>query len=89
MIVLTLKLMLAHILGDFIFQPDSWVKDKRKHKYKSAKLYWHLGVHAIALLLALQFDFRYWLGILLIVISHFIIDLGKSRRRKQDRITEN
>lgn len=30
MIVLTLKLILAHILGDFVFQPDSWVKDKKK-----------------------------------------------------------
>jgi uncharacterized membrane protein len=77
MIVLTLKLILAHILGDFVFQPDSWVKDKRKRKHKSPKLYWHLGVHAMALLLALQFDFHYWLGILLIVISHFVIDLGK------------
>ncbi|MCB9188754.1 MAG: DUF3307 domain-containing protein [Flavobacteriales bacterium] len=77
MIVLTLKLILAHILGDFVFQPDSWVKDKKKRKHKSPKLYWHLGVHALALLLALQFDFHYWLGILLITVSHFVIDLGK------------
>lgn len=77
MIVLTLKLILAHILGDFVFQPDSWVKDKKKRKHKSPKLYWHLGVHTLALLLALQFDFHYWFGILLITVSHFVIDLGK------------
>lgn len=31
----------------------------------------------MALLLALQFDFHYWFGILLITVSHFVIDLGK------------
>lgn len=77
MIVLLLKLLLAHILGDFVFQPSSWVKNKKKNKYRSPKLYWHISIHSIALLFALKFDFSYWLGILLIVGSHFIIDLGK------------
>lgn len=30
MLVLTLKLVLAHILGDFVLQPNSWIKDKQK-----------------------------------------------------------
>ena len=28
MIALGIKLFLAHILGDFVFQPDSWVTHK-------------------------------------------------------------
>lgn len=77
MLILALKFVLAHIVGDFVLQPASWVNDKKKNKHKSRKLYWHLGIHTLALLLALQFDFQYLLGILAVVISHFIIDLGK------------
>ncbi len=32
-----LKLLLAHILGDFFLQPSSWVAEKEKKKLKS---YW-------------------------------------------------
>lgn len=72
-----LKLLLAHILGDFVLQPDRWIREKRKRKHRSKALYLHLGVHALALLVLLQFNFTYWLGISLILISHFIIDLVK------------
>jgi len=77
MIQLTLQLLLAHITGDFLFQPDRWVKHKEEHKFKSKYLYWHIVVHALALLVALQFDTDYWIGVLLILVSHYIIDLTK------------
>lgn len=77
MLILTLKFVLAHIVGDFVLQPASWVIDKKKNKHKSRKLYWHLIIHALALILALQFDLHYFLGILVVVLSHYIIDLGK------------
>lgn len=32
MILLIVKLLLAHLLGDFVFQPYSWVKSKEKKK---------------------------------------------------------
>jgi hypothetical protein len=48
---LFLKLLLAHILGDFIFQSEKWVKDKEEKKIKSLKLYFHIGIHAILLLI--------------------------------------
>jgi len=78
MIVLLLKLLLAHILGDFLFQPDKWVKGKEKWKHKSLFLYYHVLVHATLLLLVLQFDFTYWLGAVIILISHLIIDIFKA-----------
>ncbi|MEG9328270.1 DUF3307 domain-containing protein [Salinimicrobium catena] len=77
MITFALKLLLAHILGDFVLQPDRWIRDKRQRKIRSASLYLHLGVHALALLLLLQFDLTYWLGLLVILVTHFLIDLGK------------
>jgi len=76
--LLFLKFLLAHILGDFVFQPEKWVTDKEEKKIKSVKLYFHIGIHAILLLLILQFNLQeYWLGFLLIIIFHYTIDLMK------------
>lgn len=77
MMLLVLKLVLAHAIGDFVLQPDHWVKDKTLKKHKSKYLYYHVLIHAIALLVILQFDTTYWLGITTIVISHYLIDLIK------------
>lgn len=74
---LILKLLLAHVIGDFLFQPDKWVKDKEKNKIKSPFLYLHILVHSISLLILLQFNLKYWIGFLIIISSHYIIDLAK------------
>lgn len=83
MIAFALKLILAHVLGDFVFQPDSWVENKRKKKHRSGYLYKHLGVHALGLLVLLQFNLSYWIGILVILITHFLIDLIKLNLEKK------
>lgn len=75
--ILLLKLFLAHILGDFVFQPDTWVADKLEKKIKSPKLYLHILVHVVLtslLLMGENFD----IGIVFIIaITHYIIDLCK------------
>ncbi|TVQ14512.1 MAG: DUF3307 domain-containing protein [Bacteroidetes bacterium] len=75
--MLFLKILLAHLIGDFVLQPDSWVKSKNHKKYWSPKLYLHVLVHAIILALMLGFDTRYWIGYVVIVLSHFLIDVLK------------
>lgn len=77
MIELFLKILLAHVLGDFVFQPEKWVADKMLKKQRSVYLYWHLLVHLLMLVMMLQFNGSYWLGVLIIVLSHGIIDLIK------------
>tara|TARA_R110000868_G_scaffold210518_1_gene460574 strand:- start:8470 stop:9186 length:717 start_codon:yes stop_codon:yes gene_type:complete len=77
MLTLFIKLILAHFLGDFLFQPEKWVIHKEEHKHKSKFLYWHILVHFGSLLLVLQVNFKYWLGVLIIVISHYLIDVIK------------
>ena len=77
MVALFLSLLLAHLAGDFLMQPSSWVKDKKKHKIKSKFLYYHVAVHLVLLLLTTQFDSKYFVAVLLIVISHFGIDCAK------------
>ncbi len=77
MLTLTIKFILAHLMGDFLFQPDKWIEYKKERKYKSKYLYWHLLIHTISLLFTLQFNFNYWEGIVFVIISHYIIDLIK------------
>lgn len=75
--ILLIKLLIAHVLGDFVFQPSSWVEGKRKNTYKSKYLYFHGLIHLFALVVLLGFDWSYWLSILILVGSHLLIDLIK------------
>ena len=83
MIVL-LKLILAHFIGDFVFQPKSWVLDKQNKKVKSPKLYIHLLIHGFLILLLL-WDFECWNLILLLVLLHGIIDILKLYVQKEKK----
>ncbi|NAY92231.1 DUF3307 domain-containing protein [Muricauda sp. JGD-17] len=75
MTLLALKLLLAHFIGDFALQPKHWVSNKLEKKWKSKYLYWHIGVHLLLLLLLLQFKYLGLVGI--IIVTHYLIDLGK------------
>ncbi|ARV14353.1 DUF3307 domain-containing protein [Polaribacter sp. SA4-12] len=76
--LLFLKILLAHILGDFVFQSKKDVKNKEEKKIKSSKLYLHIGIHSLLLLIFLQFNLQeYWLGFIIIIVSHFIFDVSK------------
>ncbi|AUC84038.1 DUF3307 domain-containing protein [Polaribacter sp. ALD11] len=82
--LLFLKFLLAHILGDFVFQSEKWVKNKEEKKIRSSKLYFHLGIHAFLLLIFLQFNLQeYWLGFIIILVSHFIFDVSKLYLQKK------
>jgi len=85
MIILCTKLILAHIIGDFVFQPDKWVKDKELKKHKSPFLYVHLLIHAAAICIVLQFDIAYWGALTFIIVSHFVIDLIKLHFNSKER----
>lgn len=76
MIELIIKLLLAHVIADFVLQPGSWVEAKRDKTYKSIYFYLHGFVHLIALIILLEFK-SYWLSIAAIVVSHMIIDFFK------------
>lgn len=76
MIVLLLKLMLAHLIGDFFLQPQKWVKDKEIKKLKSVWLYVHVVVHVVLLFLIVC-NFNDALLIISVGIIHFVIDALK------------
>lgn len=85
--MILLKLLLAHIIGDFFLQPEKWVKEKENKKLKAPKLYAHILIHFILLLLLL-WDLNLWPIIVTIGVSHFIIDAIKllSQRKKTKRL---
>lgn len=70
------KLLLAHLIGDFLLQPTRWVVHKEANKIKSKYLYLHILLHFV-LTMILLWDIKYWKLALIIAISHYVIDLGK------------
>ncbi len=73
---LLLRLLVAHLLTDFVFQPSKWVQDKKKHKIASNKLTLHV---LVTTLFAYVFSGEYtnWVIPLVIFTSHYLIDLAK------------
>lgn len=81
--ILFIQLFLAHIIGDFFLQPNTWVKDKKTKKLKSIYLYLHVLLHFI-LILVIVGNTDFWKPALLIALSHFIIDSIKLLAQKDD-----
>lgn len=80
--IILIKLILAHFIGDFLLQPTAWVKDKEVKKVKSRYLYAHILIHGLIVLLLL-WDFNYWLLALLLMILHGVIDTIKLYAQKK------
>jgi len=77
-IIWLVKLMLAHLLTDFILQPASWTVERNQRHAASAKLYLHgLITAAVAYILI---GWSYWAVALIILVTHIAIDLWKSYR---------
>lgn len=78
MLALALKFILAHLVGDFLFQPNKWVEDKKAKKIKSKFLYFHILIHFSLLLVLTAFEKEYLVAVIFIVVTHYIIDCLKS-----------
>lgn len=74
MIEFALKIIFCHLLGDFVFQTNKMTEDIRKRKFGASSLYLHIAIHLFLLLLFTQFEYNYLFPVLLLTLSHFIID---------------
>ena len=75
MFELILKIILAHLLGDFVFQSDKMVEDIESKKLKSTFLYLHAVIHLLLLLVATKFGENYILPAITLSIFHLVIDI--------------
>ena len=78
MILLFSKLLIAHLIGDFILFRDKELKEKGKTLWKSQRLLLHSIVHFAAALIAIWDIFYWWLA-LLIGISHYLLEVAIKR----------
>lgn len=79
--ILLVQLFLAHILGDFLLQPTSWVVDKETRKHQSKYLYYHIALHGfLACVIVGELHFIIF-GISL-ATAHGIIDFIKLKFQK-------
>jgi hypothetical protein len=74
--LLLIQFLLAHFVGDFFLQPKRWVESKEQEKLRSRALYYHILVHGI-LLLIFTLKPAVWLPIIILTVSHFVIDAIK------------
>ncbi len=74
--IILLKLILAHLIGDFVLQPLRWVRHKETHKLGSWVFYVHALLHG-ALVMLLLWDWGSWLIALVVMAVHAAIDALK------------
>jgi hypothetical protein len=71
-----IKLILSHLLTDFILQPGSWIESRKAKHFLSPQLYLH-GL--LTAMVALAFiGPHYWLIVTIIMVTHILIDGWKS-----------
>jgi uncharacterized protein DUF3307 len=83
--IILIKLIIAHIIGDFIIQPDSLVKKKNQGKLVP-RLFWitiHSLIHGLLIIIVL-FNYSYWKLALTVFFVHLIIDTLKSLIKKDN-----
>lgn len=71
-----LRLLVAHLVADFLIQPKRMVAAKLARSWRSGALYLHIAIH-IACSFLFLWSFESWVWVLLLGASHLLIDLMK------------
>ncbi|MFZ5978551.1 MAG: DUF3307 domain-containing protein [Bacteroidota bacterium] len=74
-----IKLILSHLLTDFILQPTSWIKARYSRHFLSLHLYLHAFITALVVWCMLGFQYH-WV-VIVIFITHLCIDGWKSYQK--------
>lgn len=80
--IMLIKILLAHMLGDFLLQPTSWVEAKEQRKLFAWQLYVHSLIHFVLIMILIN-DFTFWKWAVMLGISHLIIDSAKLLLQKK------
>lgn len=80
-ILVLFRLLAAHLIGDFILQPKSWIDKRRQYGLRAPQLYYHIGVVG-GLTYLLLGDWSHFGLPLFILLTHLFIDWWKSSREE-------
>lgn len=72
---LLIKLILAHLIGDFVLQSDRMVADIERKKWRSVQLYGHILIHFALIIILTGFELQYLVPAILLSLAHLAIDL--------------
>jgi hypothetical protein len=70
------KLLLSHLLTDFLLQKSTWIEERNRKHFGAATLYLHTAITAVTAYIFI--GWQYWLVALIIFVTHTIIDGLKS-----------
>jgi hypothetical protein len=76
------RLLIAHCLTDFFFQPNKWVSGKRGKIWRSKYLWYHGFLTGLVTWIFLG-NLQLWWAVFIIMITHTIIDAIKLRLEKK------
>lgn len=79
---LLLKLLFAHLMGDFVLQTDKWVTQKENKTWRAPFMYGHAVLHGLLVWLVVwQRDF--WPYALAVAATHLTLDISKAMLQKR------
>lgn len=74
------KILLSHLVTDFILQPRKWIVSRKEHHFLSVYLYLHGFITALTAWMLI--GRQYWIVGIIIFISHILIDGWKSYQKE-------
>lgn len=74
------KILLSHLVTDFILQPRKWVTSRKEYHFSSGYLYLHGFITALVALMLI--GWQYWPVAIILLVSHTIIDGWKSYQKE-------
>lgn len=74
---LLIRLVLAHLLSDFLFQRTGWVKDRNEKHWRAKSFYLHVLIVGLLTWLFSGHYQNFWIP-LFVMLTHFFTDLWKS-----------
>ncbi|MCJ7447607.1 MAG: DUF3307 domain-containing protein [Bacteroidales bacterium] len=79
-IIWLIRLLAAHLITDFVLQPDSWVKAKREKHLKAKEFWFHILLTTLVAIWFTCFEGWWWIA-LMIFVTHWLIDWWKSYQK--------
>jgi hypothetical protein len=72
-----LRLLIAHLIGDFLLQRKSWIIQKQEKGWKALVLYLHVLIIGLLTYIFSGYYFNYWVPVF-VMVTHLLTDIWKS-----------